>query len=140
MMDTTNNTRVRVPNVPETSSNMQPNGANEAIVPNPQGRTMADVHGRERSTLMSCRQTLNVSTLNVRTLAGDHRKQELAVNFSKYRLDLLGIQEHRIGNDETIRYGSIQGNTLITSSAWRNDNWRGGNPTWPQSSESFEKC
>ncbi len=32
---------------------------------------------------------------------------ELAVNFSKYDLDLLGIQEHRIVHEETIRYGSI---------------------------------
>ncbi len=54
------------------------------------------------------------------TLSGNHRKQELAVNFSKYGLDLR-IQEHRNVHDETIRYGSMQGKTLITSSAWRNE-------------------
>ncbi len=57
----------------------------------------------------------------MRTLSGTHRKQELAANFSKHDRDLLGIQEHRIVHDETIRYGSIEGKTLITSSAWRND-------------------
>ncbi len=123
MMDTTSNTRVKVPNSLETSTDMQPNGANEAIDPNPPGRPIADVHGSKRSntTLVSCRKNLNVSTLNVRTLSGNHRKQELAVNFSKYDLDLLGIQEHIIVHQETIRYGSIEGKTLITSSAWRND-------------------
>ena len=121
MMDTQSNTRVRVPNSLNTSTNMQPDGTDEAIDPNLQGRAMAEMHGGRRKTLMRCKQTLDVSTLNVRTLAGDHRKGELTANFSKHGLDLLGIQEHRIVHDETIRYGYIQGNALITSSAWRNE-------------------
>ena len=121
MMDTTNNTRVKVPNRLETSTYMQLDAEDEAVDPNPPGRPMADVHGGKGSKLVSCRRILNVSTLNVRTLSGNHRKQELAVNFGKHNLDLLGIQEHRIVHDETIRYDSIQGKTLITSSAWRNE-------------------
>ena len=38
------------------------------------------------------RETLIVSTLNVRTLTDDHRKEELAENFKKYGLELPGIQ------------------------------------------------
>ena len=36
------------------------------------------------------------------------------------RLEILGIQEHRIVHDESLRYEKILGRTLITSSATRN--------------------
>ncbi len=61
-------------------------------------------------TLINCKQIANVSILNVRHVR--HRKQQLANNFIKHGLDLLGIQEH----DETIRYGSCHPLTWLTTS------------------------
>ena len=121
MMDAPNNTRVKVPNNSATSANVESEDANEALSPNPvSGRDEADNHTNIRSKLVSCKQTLRVATLNVRTLNGVQRQSELVTNFNKQRIDLIGIQEHRIVHDQPIQYQSIQGRTLITSSAWRN--------------------
>ena len=35
---------------------------------------------------------------------------------------MLGIQEHRMLHIEDIKYERVNGRTVITSSAWRNDN------------------
>ncbi|XP_067045767.1 uncharacterized protein [Acropora muricata] len=120
-MDAPNNTRVKVPNNSATSANVESEDANEALSPNPvSGRDEADDHTNGRSKLVSCKQTLRVATLNVRTLNGVQRQSELVTNFNKQRIDLIGIQEHRIVHDQPIQYQSIQGRSLITSSAWKN--------------------
>ena len=49
-----------------------------------------------------------------------HKRIELAHNFEEYGIDILGIQEHRIVHEDILKYEDIQGNTLVTTSAWRN--------------------
>ncbi|XP_015753298.1 PREDICTED: uncharacterized protein LOC107333054 [Acropora digitifera] len=120
-MDAPNNTRVKVPNNSATLANVESEDANEALSPNPvSGRDEADNHTNRRSKLVSCKQTLRVATLNVRTLNGVQLQSELVTNFNKQRIDLIGIQEHRIVHDQPIQYQFIQGRSLITSSAWKN--------------------
>ena len=61
------------------------------------------------------------STMNVRTVRLENRREELFQCFSKQCIDILGIQEHRIVHEDTpVRYEEMLGNTLITTSAWRN--------------------
>ena len=59
--------------------------------------------------------------MNVRTIREEHKQLELKYNFEIYDLDILGIQEHRIMHDETVKYNTIEYSTLITTSAWKND-------------------
>ena len=121
MMDAPNNTRVKVPNNSATSASVESEDANEVLSANPvSGRDEAGDHTNRGSKLVSCKQTLRVATLNVRTLNGVQRQSELVTNFNKQRIDLICIQEHRIVHDQPIQYQSIQGRTPITSSAWRN--------------------
>ena len=71
--------------------------------------------------LATCRRQMLTSTMNVRTVRLEDRKEELQQCFSKQRIDILGLQEHRIVHEDTpVRYEEMLGNTLITTSAWRN--------------------
>ena len=42
-------------------------------------------------------------------------------NFTQQKIEVLGIQEHCIIHDDPVKHESIQGKTLVTLSAWRND-------------------
>ena len=78
MMDAPNNNRVKVPNNSATSASVESEDANEALSPNPaSGRDEADDHTSRESKLVSCKQTLRVAILNVRTLNGVQRQSEL---------------------------------------------------------------
>jgi len=59
--------------------------------------------------------------MNVRTIRESHKKIELGHNFEEFGVDILGIQEHRICHEESLRYEDLEGKTLVTLSAWRND-------------------
>ena len=59
--------------------------------------------------------------MNVRTIREEHKQLELKYNFESHDLDILGIQEHRIMHDETVKYNTIGHSTLITTSTWKND-------------------
>ena len=48
-------------------------------------------------------------------------RAELVHNFTEQKIEVLGIQEHCIIHDDPVKHENIQGKTLVTSSAWRND-------------------
>ena len=52
----------------------------------------------------------------------EDRKNELIYNASKKGINILGIVDHKICHDDTIKYKRIDKHTLITTSAWRNQN------------------
>ena len=58
--------------------------------------------------------------MNVRTIREQRCREELVSNFTAYDIDILGLHEHRLVHDEPVKYESIQGKTLITTSATRN--------------------
>ncbi|CAH1244595.1 Hypp7340 [Branchiostoma lanceolatum] len=58
--------------------------------------------------------------MNVRTIKEAQRREELSTNMALCDIDVLGIQEHRIVHEDDVRYESIHGNMLITTSANRN--------------------
>ena len=73
------------------------------------------------SNLINPKKYTYVATMNVRTIRLTYLRYELGKLFSKLNIDILGIQEHRIVHEDPIRYEEIMGSTLITSSAWRNE-------------------
>ena len=57
--------------------------------------------------------------MNARTIREEHEQLESIYNF--HDLYILGIQEHRIMHDETVKNNTIGHSTLITTSAWKTD-------------------
>jgi hypothetical protein len=114
-----NNTRVKVPNK-SPGANTDFLKSYDDVPPNPQGRDKSDQGASKRRNFTSCKTTVTVSTMNVRTIREQRCKEELVSNSVSYKIDVLGIQEHRIVHSEPIGYESIQGRTLITTSATRN--------------------
>ena len=79
----------------------------------------APYQNTKKRVLLGPRRYTWIGTLNVRTLK--RSKLELADRFIANRLDILGIQEHRIVHTETTKTETFCGGAkLITSSAWRN--------------------
>ena len=69
------------------------------------------------SKLLSCKQSIKIATMNVRTIRMEDRNNELIYNASKKGINILGIVDHKICHDDTIKYEIIDKNTLITTSA-----------------------
>ena len=60
--------------------------------------------------------------MNVRTIRLKHKQEELAYNFNKAALDILGVVDHKIVHQESdaeLETRNIENTTFITSSAWR---------------------
>ena len=69
----------------------------------------------------ACIHTSIFSTFNARSLLFTSRKQELLSCFTKYKIDVLSLQEHRIfQQDGTFQHSKIGKNRLVTSPAWKN--------------------
>ena len=80
--------------------------------------------GKTKQKLMNCRREILISTMNMRTISAEFKRKELAYQFTSKGLSVLGIQDHKIVHtteDDKIRTEIIDGCTLITTSAWRND-------------------
>ena len=120
MTENHNNTRVKVPTNLTPDEDTNPIGTNDVLPLNPLGRGKTENGELRRRKLLSCKKPIVVSTMNVRTIREHRCKEELVSNFIALKLEILGIQEHRIVHDESLRYEKVLGRTLITSSATRN--------------------
>ena len=117
-MMSSQNSRVQVPNI-----NIDGSPTNDVSAPNPlSGRDGTDRSTTTKSKLLSCKNHILTATFNSRTIRETSRKSELIYSMSKHKIDILGIQEHRIIHQEPTRYERCNGHLLITSSAWWNDN------------------
>ena len=95
-------------------------GNDESVLSNPEGRSMPDV-SRTKTNLISCKHSINVATMNVRTIRQESKREELANNCRLQQVKILGIIDHKIVHeDEPVVYQHINKQILITSSAWRN--------------------
>ncbi|XP_033637877.1 uncharacterized protein LOC117298668 [Asterias rubens] len=94
---------------------------NDDIIPNPRGRMVSDQHAEPNTRLMRSKKTILVSTFNVRTIREECRQEELVSCMIKQGIDIIGIQEHRIVHNDPLRFIKVLGQSLITSSAWRNE-------------------
>ena len=142
MMATTNDTRVKVPaHIPAdltTSPNsemndvgiskpcggMSINSEDNSGISKPYGRMSIDGSESIRENkFLKCKRTLKISTMNTRTLRKPSLQVELCALAKKYKIDVIGIQEHRIvhSDDSKIQYENlVEGYQLVTISAWRN--------------------
>eukprot|EP00106_Octopus_bimaculoides_P008133 XP_014775575.1 PREDICTED: uncharacterized protein LOC106872914 [Octopus bimaculoides] len=87
---------------------------------NPTGRQVADSKNRGIK-LMNSKKYLQIGTLNVRTLKEKEKRLEMANNFNKCKLNILGVVEHKVEEDPSL-IEQLEGYTLITTGAWRNTN------------------
>ena len=119
-------TRVEAPtrNTRSTTVNLRHN-FNDVMPPNPVGRGITDDTAkrvqRKPQKIIGCRESILVATQNVRTLRQQNKKDELFHLFTKTGLTMLGIVDHKIVHEEEIVHSKHDNNTLITTSAWRND-------------------
>ena len=60
--------------------------------------------------------------MNVRTIREKRKQEELLSHLNKYKIDILGITDHKIVHDDPIEYHEKDNSTLITISATRNAN------------------
>ena len=72
--------------------------------PNPQGSVHLEKRVGNKAKLLRCKREIIVSTMNVRTIREEYKQLELKYNFESHDLDILGIQEHRIMHDATVKY------------------------------------
>ena len=91
MTSTTNNTRVKVPNITFPITATITKEKYDGSTPNPQG--MVDLEKRldNKAKLIICKRKIIVSTMNVRTIREEHKQLELKYNFESHDLDILGI-------------------------------------------------
>ena len=57
----------------------------------------------KKSSIMSCKSHTLIGTLNVRTIREQYKRLELANTFLSSKIEILGIQEHRIVHQEKIK-------------------------------------
>ena len=133
-MNTRNSTRVKASTItrPEVLAHSDSVREDECPLSNPTGRSVDDgvknskVNTKEKTKqkLMNCRREILISTMNMRTISAEFKRKELAYQFTSKGLSVLGIQDHKIVHsteEDKIRTEMIDGCTLITTSAWRND-------------------
>ena len=104
MTSTTNNSRVKVPNITFPITETIYKEKYDGPTPNPQGRVDLEKRVGNKAKLLRCKREIIVSTMNIRTIREEHKQLELKYNFESHDLDILGIQEHRIMHDETVKY------------------------------------
>jgi len=103
-MVTNNNTRIRVPNQSSQNTNTDPPKVYDASSSNPTKKDAADDSASMKGKLLHCKNTIHVSTMNVRTIRQPERREELVQNFSAQGIEILGFQEHRIVHEKPTRY------------------------------------
>ena len=114
-------TRVRAPDYCSPNVEAGDDGASSK----PKGREVADEGRNREKSLINCRTYRNVGTLNCRTLREVGKREELAYNFAKSKLDILCVIDHKIVHKEKedkVRIEDLEDCQLITTSAWKTSN------------------
>ena len=120
MISTTHNTRVKIPNLTFPSTETISKEKYDEPTTNPQGRVDLEKRVGNEAKLLRFKLETIVSTMNVRTIREEHKQIELKYNFESHDLHIIGIQEHRIMHNETVKYNNIGHSTLITTTEWNN--------------------
>ena len=92
-----NNTRVKVPeyNISDVREISTTTNQFDGLSPNPEGRDRLDINDIPIK-LLSCKQYINIATMNVRTLRKTTKRQEIAELASKFQISILGLIDHKI--------------------------------------------
>ncbi|XP_035279961.1 uncharacterized protein LOC118230765 [Anguilla anguilla] len=98
-----------------------PGGQHDDGTPKPKGRVHSDYSTRSNA-LMCCRRPFIMGTFNANTVREEAKLVELAHCAEERGVENLGVKEHRrVHADDPIVYRTVEGCSLITSSAWRNE-------------------
>lgn len=71
--------------------------------------------------LLRCKKSLFIATYNTKTLRDEDRVLELEQCTQHQGIEILGVQEYRIINDDPIEFRKVGSSYLVTSSGWRNE-------------------
>ena len=75
----------------------------------------------KQSKLLKCKQTLQITTFNARTLNRIGQLPEQIASAEEHKIDIICIQEHRYTHTEDIKHHETgNGWSLVTVSAWKN--------------------
>ena len=100
MTNVTNSTRVKAPNIQALdfrSSTTVDGRINDVISLNPSGRDIADRNrNKGRLKLLNFKKDFTISVMNVRTITKKKDKKN-------YKIDILGIIDHNIVNDDPMK-------------------------------------
>ena len=83
MTSTTNNTRVKVPNITFPSTETISKKKYDGPTTNPQGRVDLEKHVGNKVKLLICEREIIESTMNVRTIREEHKQLEFGSIISK---------------------------------------------------------
>ena len=72
------------------------------LLPNPCGCTSSDNAKKEADKFIKRKYPFLISTFNTRSVLKDSRKLQLATHTSKFKKDLICLQEHRIIHKDKI--------------------------------------
>nr|CAD11456.1 AP1 endonuclease [Paracentrotus lividus] len=86
---------------------------------NPPGRGLSENSARSEA-LLRCRKPFITATFNANTAREEVRASEIAHCFESCGIKILGIQEHRRVHEDPVVFSRLEGQYLITASAWRN--------------------
>ena len=69
---------------------------NDAESLKPKGRNSSDKIKNKGKKLLSCKEDIQIATKNIRTIRTRDKICEMVNNFNKYKLNILGIIDHKI--------------------------------------------
>ena len=123
-------TRVKAPalNSSPAKASLVPANTNDGLILRPAegpnvrylGRTKPDTDKDGQHKFVRRKVPFTISTFNTRTLNSPAKKEELAYEALQHGIDIICLQEHRIAQSDVLLQESLNGYTLITSSAWKN--------------------
>ena len=134
MTNLTFSTRVQAPttNLSAVEACSDEIGNNEDVFLNPDGRNTLDSNNKagkneksknQRNKLINCKAETKISFQNVRTLKQKEKRIELANLVTSKGINFLGIADHKlVHTDDGYQTEQLQNCTMITTSAWRNNN------------------
>ena len=117
-----NSTRVQAPALKSmpTESTLIPVNTYDGLVLKPLGRSKPETDRVGQDRFTSRKLPFNISTFNTQTLRSPTKREELAHEAALYNIDIICLQEHRNVHSEALLQETFNEYTLITSSAWKN--------------------
>ena len=94
---------------------------NEVISLNPRKRDIVGRNRRkEKLKLLNLKENYIVSVIKLQAVRNKSNQEELLANFSRYRIIILGVVDHKIILGDPVEYYEKEDITFATNSAIRN--------------------
>ena len=117
-----NSTRVKAPDndCPVVAASSDSTEHNDDASLNPSNGRDASEGRSEKTSLLKCKKSIKIATMNVRTIRLKSNQYELVNNATKHGIEIIGIVDHKICHEDELEYHQFEKHTLVTTSAWRN--------------------